>query len=98
MTKLTRVGTVISVGHRSPEGVEHGHSYEVWATFRFGPDARNLLQHLEVVTKPLDHTFLPDELALGENLAEHIGEQLPGCLRVECNRPLERWGAIWEPE
>lgn len=96
MTKFTRVGTVISVGHSSPEGVAHGHSYEVWATYRFGPDARALLRQLEAATKPLDHTILPEPLALGENLAEHIGKQLPGCVRVECNRPLERWGATWD--
>jgi hypothetical protein len=96
MTKLTRVGTVISVGHNSPEGIPHGHSYEVWATYRFGSDARMLKAHLETVTKPLCHTFLPDELRLSENLAEHIGENLPGCLRVECKRPLERFSGVWE--
>lgn len=96
--KFTRVGVVISVGHNSPEGEAHGHSFEVWATYRFGFDARILRSQLEAVTKPLCHTFLSDELALGENLAEHIGKQLPECLRVECSRPLERWGAIWEPD
>jgi 6-pyruvoyl-tetrahydropterin synthase len=96
MTKFTRVGTVISVGHNSPEGVPHGHSYEVWATFRHGHDARILRTHLEAVTKPLDHTFLPDELRLAENFAERIGEGLPGCIRVECGRPLERFCGVWE--
>lgn len=90
MTKLTGVGTVISVGHNSPEGIPHGHSYEIVAWFRFGPDARNLLRHLENVTKPLDHTVLPDELRLGENLAEHVRKELPGCVEVEVRRPLER--------
>jgi 6-pyruvoyl-tetrahydropterin synthase len=97
MTKFTRVGTVISVGHNSPEGKAHGHSYEVWVKYRHGHDARILKTHLEAVTKPLDHTFLPDELRLAEELAEHIGKQLPGCLHVECKRPLEMFSGEWEP-
>ena len=96
MTKLTRVGTVISVGHNSPEGVSHGHSYEVWVTYRFGSDARLLRKQIETVTGELDHTFLPDELQLAENLAEHIGKSLPGSIKVECKRPLERFAGVWK--
>jgi 6-pyruvoyl-tetrahydropterin synthase len=95
MTKFTSIGTVISVGHNSPEGVAHGHSYEVWVKYRFGPDMRRLREQVETVTKRLDHTFLPDELSLSENLAEHIGKQLPGCLEVACRRPLEMWAGGW---
>jgi hypothetical protein len=94
MTKLTGVGFVLSVGHNSPEGVPHGHSYEVIAWYRFGHDARALQRQVEPVRKLLDHTVLPDKLALAENLAEHILEQLPGCVEVHCNRPLERIYAI----
>ena len=96
MTKLSGVGGVLSVGHNSPEGVAHGHSYEVVVWYRFGNDARLLKNHLDTVLGKLDHTFLPDELRLGENLAEHIGGMLPGCIAVECNRPLERIYAKWE--
>lgn len=88
--KLTGVGFVLSVGHNSPEGVPHGHSYEGIAWYRFGHDARALQRQVEAVVGPLDHTVLPDEIALAENLAEHIRKQLPGCIEVECNRPLER--------
>ena len=97
MAKNTRVGTTISVGHNSPEGVPHGHSYEVWAKFVAGFDARDLLDRLTSVTKPLDHTFLPDTLRFGEDLAEYIGLQLDGCVEVEVRRPLERIEATWTP-
>jgi 6-pyruvoyl-tetrahydropterin synthase len=96
MTKLTGVGGVLSVAHNSPEGVAHGHSYEVTVWYRHGSDARILLLHLDTVLKRLDHTFLPDELRFGEQLAEHIGEQLPGCIAVDMRRPLERIYARWE--
>jgi hypothetical protein len=89
MTKLTGVGFVLSVGHNSPEGIPHGHSYLVKCWYRFGHDARALQRQVEPVRQALDHTFLPDELQLCENLAEHIKKQLPGCVEVECDRPLE---------
>lgn len=84
MTKYSRVRAVLSVGH-----LDHGHTYEVWAKFRFGSDARMLKKHLENVTSTLDHTRLPDELALAENLAEHILKELPGCINVELWRGPE---------
>jgi 6-pyruvoyl-tetrahydropterin synthase len=95
MTKYSGVGGVLSVGHTGPEGVAHGHSYEVVAWYRHGHDARLLQSYLKVVLDKLDHTVLPDELRLGENIAEHIGTQLPGCVEVEVNRPLERIYARW---
>lgn len=91
---LTGVGGVFSASHDSPEGVLHGHSYEVWAWFPEG-DARELQQKLRAVLERLDHTHLPDALAWGEALAEHIAGQLPGCREVEIRRPLERIGARW---
>lgn len=96
MTKLSGVGFVLSVGHNSPEGVPHGHSYEVTVWYHFGPDARALQRLAETVRQKLDHTCLPDDLQFGENLAEHISKQLPGCIAVDCNRPLERLYARWE--
>ena len=96
MTKLTGVGFVLSLGHNSPEGIRHGHSYECVAWYRFGHDARALQRQVEPVRQLIDHTLVPDELQLAENLAEHIGVQLPGCVAVDCNRPLERIYARWE--
>lgn len=93
--KLTGVGCVISVAHNSPEGVLHGHSYEVTAWYRFGHDARALQRQLETVRQQFDHAALPDELSLAENLAEEIARRLPGCIEVEVNRPLERIYAKW---
>lgn len=91
---MTGVGGVFSASHNSPEGVLHGHSYEVWAWFPKG-DARELQRMLRAVLERLDHTHLPDELAWGEALAEHIAGQLPGSCEVEIRRPLERIGARW---
>lgn len=95
--RLTGVGGVLSASHQSPEGVLHGHSYEIWAWFP-QQDARALQKRLEEVLRALDHTHLPDELAWGEALAEHIGAQLEGCVEVEVRRPLERIAARWIPE
>jgi 6-pyruvoyl-tetrahydropterin synthase len=92
--RLTGVGGIFSASHHSPEGVLHGHSYEVWAWFPQA-DARSLQRHLEEVLAHLDHTHLDAELAWGEALAEHIAAQLPGCVEVEVRRPLERIGARW---
>lgn len=93
--RLTGVGGVFSASHHTPEGVLHGHSYEVWAWFVAGDDARNLQSRLHEVLSVLDHAHLPDELAWGEALAEHISKQLPGCREVEVRRPLEKLGARW---
>lgn len=92
--KSTGVGGVFSASHHSPEGVLHGHSYEVWAWFPQS-DARDLQDLLNRVLADLDHSHLDEELAWGEALAEHIGRQLPSCLEVEVRRPLERIGARW---
>lgn len=96
--KKIGVGFILSVGHSSPEGVPHGHSYECVAWFRFGYDARALQRMVEVVRAQFDHTILPEELALAENLAERIARELPGCVAVEANRPLERIFARYNVE
>ena len=96
MTKLTGIGFVLSVAHNSPEGVLHGHSYDVTVWYRFGHDARALQRQVEAARAPLDHTLVSDELQLAENLAEYLGKQLPGSVAVDCNRPLERIYARWE--
>jgi 6-pyruvoyl-tetrahydropterin synthase len=94
--KFTTVRGVLSVAHRSPEGQLHGHSYEIKAKFRHGQDARFLLARLNTVLDELDHTALDDEIRWAEELAEHIGGQLPGCLKVEANRELEGIYGEWE--
>jgi 6-pyruvoyl-tetrahydropterin synthase len=94
--KFTTVRGVLSVAHRSPEGQLHGHSYEIKVRYRHGHDARALLRHLNLVLERLDHTTLSDEIRWAEELAEHIGGQLPGCLRVEANRELEGIYGEWE--
>ena len=93
--RLTGVGGIFSASHNSPEGVLHGHSYEVWAWFPQA-DARDLQERLNEVLAALDHSHLSDELAWGEALAEHLARQLPNCLEVEVRRPLERIGAKWK--
>ena len=90
--RLTGVGGIFSASHNSPEGVLHGHSYEVWAWFPQA-DARGLQEKLNEVLAALDHSHLSDELAWGEALAEHLARQLPNCVEVEVRRPLERSGA-----
>ena len=92
--RLTGVGGIFSASHNSPEGVLHGHSYEVWAWFPQS-DARDLQERLNEVLAALDHSHLSEELAWGEALAEHLARQLPNCLEVEVRRPLERIGAKW---
>ena len=91
MTKLTGVGFVLSLGHK-----DHGHSYDCTVWYRFGSDACALQRHAEVVRQMLDHSHVKDRLELAEELAEYIGKQLPGCIAVDCNRPLERIYARWE--
>lgn len=93
---LTGVGCFFSATHNAPEGgTPHGHSYEVVAWFPQGADARDLQVRLLKFVEPLDHSFLPDELASGEALAAHIGRGLEGCVEVEVRRPLERIYARW---
>jgi hypothetical protein len=93
--KRTGIGGVISAAHTTPDGGIHGHSYEIVAWFRHGHDAEALRRHLQVVLDKLDHRQLPDEIRWGEELAEHIGKALPGCIEVEVNRPAERIYANW---
>ncbi len=95
---MTGVRGVISVAHNSPEGVPHGHSYAVRVWFRHGSDARHLKQHLDLELEKLCHTFLPDELRSGERLAEYFAERLPGAVRVDVDRPLEGFFAMWEAD
>ena len=96
--KFTGVGFVLSVAHNSPEGVLHGHSYEVTVWYRFGSDARALQRHTDYIREKYDHSLVDDALRFGEDLAEQIGRDLPGCIRVDVDRPLERIFTRWEKE
>jgi len=93
--KLTGVGGVLSCAHTTPEGGLHGHTYEVVAWFRHGYDAEALRRHLQTALDPLDHKVLPDPIRWAEELAEHIGRALPGCITVDVKRPGERLFAKW---
>lgn len=95
-TTLIGVGGTFCASHYSPEGVLHGHSYEVKAWFAWdGPrDARCFKAALDVLLKQWDHTVLPDHLAWGEEIARAVGT-LAGCVEVEVSRPLERYYARW---
>jgi 6-pyruvoyl-tetrahydropterin synthase len=92
--KTTSVGGTFCAAHKSPEGVLHGHSYEVWASWRNG-DARDRQDALRRLLEQIDHTELVHELTWGEGLAEWIGHSLPGCIRVRVKRPLEMIEAEW---
>lgn len=92
-TKLTGVGGFFCASH-SPRGVPiHGHSWQVIAWFEVG-EAERLRDRLQDLLKQFDHTHLPEHLAWGEDMAEHIGVEL-GALRVQVNRPLENIYAEW---
>lgn len=95
--KRTGVTAVISAAHYSKSGVLHGHSYRVTAWFSAG-DADALRASLVAALAPFEHGVLPDALAWGENLAEHIGGLLPGCSGVDVARPLEGIESQWRAE
>jgi hypothetical protein len=86
------VSGTISVAHDSPEGARHGHDYHIKVWFRFGHDSRILQSHLDTVLDTLDHTVLPAEISLGEHLARHVAQSLPGCTEVEIERNTRRGG------
>ena len=86
----TGVGFILSIGHKG-----HGHSYDCIAWYRFGADVEALQRQVDAVRSMFDHDTMLDELELGEKLAREIGRQLPGCIRVDVNRPLERIYARW---
>lgn len=91
--RYVRVRSTLSVAHRGVEGVLHGHSYEVWATFPRG-DALAWRVRLDQVLTELDHCELPANLALGEDLAEWIGLRVEA-LSVSVIRPVEGFESGW---
>lgn len=81
----------------STRPIIHGHSYEVRAWWNYaGQDVEALQRDLQAVLEAFDHDRLPDRIARAEDLAREIGGRLPGCVRVDLWRPLERLGCeVW---
>lgn len=96
---FTKVGAVLCAAHRDREGRMHGHTWTVWATFAVltdTADATDLQADLRSALAFWDHDVLPEPLSTGEALAEWVGAQLPGCVRVDVERPAELIAACWE--
>lgn len=92
----TGVGSIICAAHKSRDGRLHGHTWEVTAWWRYkGDNALELQGRLSDAVARFDHSLLPDDLAWGEAIARHIGEEL-GCVAVDASRPAERIYARWE--
>lgn len=85
--------------HRSPEGVLHGHSYEVTAWFpnEDHRDARCMKAALVSLLSAWDHSELPDHLSWAEDIAAVVGT-LANCVAVEVRRPLEGFHGRWRAE
>ena len=93
MTGLTGAGWFFCAAHRDPVRKElHGHSYEVmaWWPLREGHDACFLQDLLKQALVGIDHTTLPDEFTRAEDIARLIGSKLPGAIRIDISRPIER--------
>lgn len=89
--RRTGVGWYFSSAHRDRDtGLFHGHTWEVTAWFVSSLNAVQLQQQLKKTLEPLDHTALGDDLAWGEDIAQHILFLLPDCIEVEVSRPAER--------
>lgn len=81
--------------HESTDGVLHGHSYEVWATWQYGGEdivPRQL--KLAAVVSQLDHTVLPEYLRTAERIAKFIADEV-GAIAVEVRRPVEGLEGCW---
>lgn len=86
---LTGVGGHFCAAHRDrASGALHGHTWEVEAWFDDG-DARDRGTQLASTLANLDHSELPDRLAYGEQIAEHLLALL-GAQKVLVRRPAER--------
>lgn len=87
-----------SAAHSAPlRPLTHGHSYEARVFWPYkGQDVEALQAALKAALATIDHTTLPDHLSRAEDIAKHIGSLLPGCVRVDIARPLERLGCeVW---
>lgn len=97
MTKWTGVSGHLSAAHKGKDGSVHGHTYKIRAWFPYdGQDVVTLKRRLDQALARYDHVTLPDDIRLGEDLAERIGAALPNCVRVDVSRPDEGFYARWE--
>lgn len=95
---LIWAGWTFCAAHSSPSRqIAHGHSYEVRAFWSYeDQDVEALQAALIAALATIDHTTLPYHLSRAEDIAMHIGAMLPGCVRVDISRPLERLGCeVW---
>lgn len=94
--RFTEVAAHFCCAHKSPKSPSwHGHSYKVAARWPAGEDALALQSRLRSVLVRFDHKEMPPEFATGEAIAEAIGKELDGCIRVKVSRDLEGITAIW---
>ena len=93
---LTTVKHHISAAHRAKGGGPlHGHTWRISVTWVYtGQCAEDLKMGIILACRNLDHNTLPDELARGEDLAQHLGQKLDAH-RVEVSREAEGFGAEW---
>jgi len=97
MSTLTGVGAILSASHRGNGHGWHGHSWEVKVWFLDRDDNADVLQKsLQSILAKIDHTQLPDELSRGEAIAKWVSSLMPGAVRVDVSRPLERIYARWD--
>lgn len=95
---LIGAGWHFCAAHSSPSRpATHGHSYEIKAWWRYaGQDVEALQADLQAALLAFDHKPLALDLSRAESVAKAIGALLPGCVRVDLWRPLERLGCeVW---
>jgi len=95
MKSLTGARAVFCAAHHSRDGVLHGHTWEVTAWVDDGRDVVGLKRDLQAILSAYDHSVLPDELAWAESMAGNIAGLIPGCVRVDVERPSEGFFARW---
>ncbi len=93
---LTGVSGHFCAAHRSPEGVLHGHTWQVTAWFETPTiaDARCYKAELETLLRKWDHSELPGNITWGEDIAHAVGT-LANCVEVIVSRPAEGFFARW---
>ncbi len=100
MGVTTAVRCVFSAAHADPlTGAQHGHDYEVIATFP-GDELRRfevLQERLRGILRAFDHRVLADDLWSAESLAKALGSVLGDAIQVQVNRPWLGHFATWTP-
>ena len=98
--KQTGVSATLHASHDDPRGdlPRHWHSREIIAWFSHLGDARDRRVELDESLATLQGMHLDPSIAWGEDLAEHLAKQLPGCVEIEIRRPGERLLARWRAD